>query len=220
MQNPVSPPSAHLLESYTHNPVFTHKVQQLDLQYQILFPVLGDGNCYYRAVIWAIALKNTENALEIIRKSRAQITLDPICWEDFADDLENFLLEMKDKENKSEFLLSKIEEIDKPSVVYLRMITAQYLRTNMEQFEPVVLGLGSGTNSLDAFVRAEVEPLDKEADFPQCLALASALGIHVRVEYLDNNPGDIRHIDFPECMTSPDIYLLYRPGHYDLLIPK
>ena len=50
--------------------------------------------------------------------------------------------------------------------------------------------------------------------------LTAAAGISVRVVYLDRGSGDEAvHHDFPED-TTPDIHILYRPGHYDVLYPK
>ena len=50
----------------------------------------------------------------------------------------------------------------------------------------------------------------------------------MRIEYLDgsvSSQGDsINHHDFPDesalKQTGTRIYLLYRPGHYDILYPK
>ena len=50
--------------------------------------------------------------------------------------------------------------------------------------------------------------------------LTAATGIKIRVIYLDRGSGDEAvHHDFPED-SSPDIHILYRPGHYDVLYPK
>ena len=57
----------------------------------------------------------------------------------------------------------------------------------------------------------------KEADHIHVSALTSALGVCVRVTYMDRGEGDqVNEHDFPEDST-PQIHLLYRPGHYDIL---
>jgi len=38
------------------------------------------------------------------------------------------------------------------------------------------------------------------------------------VIYIDSNPGDVTHVDFPTEAGDPEIFLLYRPGHYDILL--
>ena len=59
----------------------------------------------------------------------------------------------------------------------------------------------------------------QESDHIHIIALTSALEVGVRVVYLDRGDGGkvIPH-DFPEGCT-PQIVLLYRPGHYDVLYP-
>lgn len=58
-----------------------------------------------------------------------------------------------------------------------------------------------------------------ESDHIHIGALTSALGISVRVEYMDRGKGgQVNHHDFPEG-SPPFIHLLYRPGHYDVLYP-
>jgi ubiquitin thioesterase protein OTUB1 len=59
--------------------------------------------------------------------------------------------------------------------------------------------------------------MGKECDHLQIIALTSALGVPVRVEYMDRGEGDqCNHHHFPEDST-PVVTLLYRPGHYDIL---
>lgn len=57
----------------------------------------------------------------------------------------------------------------------------------------------------------------RESDHLHISALSQALGVHVRVLYMDRGEGGrVNHHDFPED-SSPKIHLLYRPGHYDIL---
>lgn len=57
----------------------------------------------------------------------------------------------------------------------------------------------------------------READHLHISALTSALGICVRVIYMDRGEGgEVNAHEFPEGGT-PQIQLLYRPGHYDIL---
>ena len=65
----------------------------------------------------------------------------------------------------------------------------------------------------------EVEPMYHESDHMHITALTGALGVPVRVEYMDRGEGGtVNHHDFPEG-SDPSIHILYRPGHYDLLYP-
>lgn len=56
-----------------------------------------------------------------------------------------------------------------------------------------------------------------EADHIHVSALTAALGVSVGVVYMDR--GDALEVNehvFPEG-SNPQIHLLYRPGHYDIL---
>lgn len=73
--------------------------------------------------------------------------------------------------------------------------------------------------------------MGEESDHVHITALTDALGIPVRIVYLDRSGGgsddalEINHHDFvPELApaafksdTSTLLTLLYRPGHYDIL---
>lgn len=67
----------------------------------------------------------------------------------------------------------------------------------------------------------EVEPMAKESDHIHIIALTDALGVCVRVVYMDRG-GDssVNLHDFPEDGSTPLVTLLYRPGHYDILYQK
>lgn len=65
----------------------------------------------------------------------------------------------------------------------------------------------------------EVEPMYRESDHLHISALTAALGVGVRVQYMDRGEGGrVNHHDFPEG-DNPRIHMLYRPGHYDILYP-
>ncbi len=64
-------------------------------------------------------------------------------------------------------------------VSYSRLITSGHIKSHADNFAPFLQGL-----SPSAFVAAEVEPMGKDADYVQCIALSSEVGLGVRVEYL------------------------------------
>lgn len=81
------------------------------------------------------------------------------------------------------------------------------------------------------FCKSSVEPMGEESDHVQIIALSDALGVPIRVVYLDrssceNNSINVNHHDFVPTSDDmgnsgdPSITLLYRPGHYDILYPK
>lgn len=88
------------------------------------------------------------------------------------------------------------------------------------------------------FCKSSVEPMGEESDHVHITALSDALGVAIRVVYLDRSHGEkgnvsVNHHDFTPSTSDqtettpsaieelkPFITLLYRPGHYDILYPK
>lgn len=70
------------------------------------------------------------------------------------------------------------------------------------------------------FCQLEVEPIDKEADQIQIMALLNYLEVGIKIVYLDaSNSQDPYNCILPESFSEDQIIseLLYRPGHYDIL---
>jgi len=130
-------------------------------------------------------------------------------------------------------LLKKARETDQTAKAlrWLRLIASAYMRGKEEDFSNIAIGMGY--DSLPAFCDAQVEADCSLADEPQIMALTGALGIAVKVEYLDDvaypwssRCGPHRHVIRPleaseASGDGPPIAacVLFRPGHYDLLIP-
>ncbi|KAL5221382.1 hypothetical protein ABZP36_026095 [Zizania latifolia] len=116
-------------------------------------------------------------------------------------------------------------------VMFFRFVTSGEIQRRAEFFEPFISGLTNST--VVQFCKASVEPMGEESDHVHIIALSDALGVPIRVMYLDRSSCDagslsVNHHDFiPEANSSegaaaekPYITLLYRPGHYDILYPK
>lgn len=80
---------------------------------------------------------------------------------------------------------------------------------------------------MNDFCAREVEPVGKECEQVQIMALMRALGTLVHIEYLDGRPlpagGHLPFHVLPEGEGEGRgkggvlVTLLYRPGHYDVL---
>ncbi|KAF3505987.1 hypothetical protein F2Q69_00008185 [Brassica cretica] len=120
-------------------------------------------------------------------------------------------------------------------VMFFRFVTAGEIKTRAEFFEPFITGLSNTT--VDQFCKTSVEPMGEESDHIHITALSDALGVAIRVVYLDRSSCDtgggvtVNHHDFvpvgsgtnekeEASSAAPFITLLYRPGHYDILYPK
>jgi len=124
-------------------------------------------------------------------------------------------------------------------VMLLRLLASAELRSRADHFAPFVLGDDDDDRITDvsSFCARRVEPMGCESDHVHIVALTDALGVAVRVEYLDRSEeeeggggsggggggggGNPNHHDFvPEgAQAPPRVVLLYRPGHFDILYP-
>ena len=105
-------------------------------------------------------------------------------------------------------------------VFFVKLLAAAQMKGHRDDFVPFIeatTGL-----SLDAFCTTQVEAMWVECDHLQIVALAGALGLGVKVWYLDGAGGAINGHVFPEesSVGGGDgalVHLLFRPGHYDIL---
>jgi ubiquitin thioesterase protein OTUB1 len=164
--------------------------------------------------VFVIVIEMSKDALESIGIPTEWVTE---YWESFCNELK-WIRDAETWPTEEDLAVHFNDpEIATNLVVWSRLLVSYHLQTNQDSFEPFIQGMGFP--SLHQFVKSEVEPMSKEADFPQCLAFASYLRIRTHIEYLDNNPGKISHMVIPEDSTAPIVHILYRPGHYDVLIP-
>merc|ERR1740124_961043 len=97
-------------------------------------------------------------------------------------------------------------------ITWLRYSTSLHLQLNQDNFLPYVMEHGG----VKHFCTTQVEPVKKEADQVQCIALSQFFKIPIRIYYLDQSSGGINCHDFPHG-SEPTVHLLYRPGHYDII---
>lgn len=87
--------------------------------------------------------------------------------------------------------------------------------------------------SVEQFCRRFVEPMGEESDHVHIVALTDALGVPIRVIYLDRSEGGEEDgapntHDFAPSESKeggaggglPAVHVLYRPGHYDIIYPR
>lgn len=209
--------------------------------------VRGDGNCYYRALLYSIcevclkkqvhkeqfsALKDfitaslkhvcqfgyDENALDMFHEELVDV-FDFIST--FSDGTDK-LVEEKLKE-----MHTRLNEENGSSdycTWFLRVITAAHLKSDADRF---MLFLDASDDTVNhcldiaTFCAREVEPMGKECGMVQVTALAEALQVRVNVEYLDGRdlPDNTKKLMRYEFGPEGalEVTLLYRPGHYDIL---
>ncbi|KAF4568356.1 hypothetical protein EYR40_010241 [Pleurotus pulmonarius] len=198
----------------------------------------GDGDCFYRSVAFAyvdsilkaadvaIAAASAISLLESTFPMLEQAGFQKLVFEDFYDVLASLLQNIAQGTNDGKSLESKIllafqsPEISNSIVVYLRLLTSARIRTDPDEYAPFLFHPEIGIQlEPREFCEAFVEAVGKEADHVQMTALARTLRLNLDVAYLDGRSSD-GHVDFVEFRNSDStpLTLLYRPGHYDILL--
>lgn len=206
--------------------VYLQKIQMLSKKYIHVRKTRGDGNCFYRAFGFGYLeylLANREKFTNF--RSKASDTKDGLVKLGYptftVEDFHDQFMEVVDAVGTG-IPVSELIEIFRNEahsnylVVYLRLVTSCHLQQNSEFFVHFV----DGNRSVEDFCKGEVEPMDRESDHIHIIAMANALDLSIRVAYVDRgNSDDITYHDFPEG-SEPELHLLYRPGHYDILYPR
>lgn len=244
-----------LRDEYDHEgaQVFMKKIDALRIAgWRSIRRMRGDGDCFYRALTYAYcerlvdakpeearaALQTFDNLLKMIDSLgtyQADITAD------FYEPLRDLLIALSSA-NSLRPTHSDLHTIfndpdlgkSQSIVVFLRILCSAYLKTHADDFAPFLFSLeddprffDEGAPSLEQFCSFYVEAVGKEADNIQITALTRALGVHIRIAYLDQSGpsggfGEENEVDFhefePESPLKLNSALLYRPGHYDLLL--
>lgn len=222
---------ASLSSEYLDDPIYISKVKDLSLKYRAIRRTRPDGNCFFRAFAYAyleyLVLNKNEFSkfYEYAAKSRERLTLagfPRFTIEDFYETFMEVINKVKPEGEDTATALTELHQLFNEQghsdyvVVYLRLITSSHLQERADFYQNFI----DGNYTISEFCHQEVEPMYKESDHIHIIAICSALDAGVRVEYMDRGDGDqvIAH-DFPDG-CKPNVFLLYRPGHYDILYPN
>lgn len=230
-------PVDSLLELYkdAHLPGFALGIAHLHERFHRMRQVRGDGNCFYRAFWFGYlsallqahleaseaAAAELQRVTERVRGSLAELVA--LGYPEFA--IESFheeLLEILQTlfEQSLGALEAMFQEGGKADYLtwYMRLLTAGHLKAQAERFLPFVEGCFV---DMDAYCRSEVEPMGRECEQLQVLALTEYLGVQADIAYLDGRFSEaegVSRVLVPEGAFAFTVHLLYRPGHYDLLL--
>ncbi|KAK6180862.1 hypothetical protein SNE40_008838 [Patella caerulea] len=214
-----------LKTEYQDDEIFKLKIDDLKGRYKHMRKTRGDGNCFFRAFGFAyleqLLNNNTDfpRFKEIASKSKDELValgFPQFTIEDFHETFMEVIEKVEKKCTNEEFYqLYTDQGISDYFVVYLRLIVSGHLQKEEDFFIHFV----EGGRTVKEFCNQEVEPMHKESDHIHITALTAALGVNIRVEYMDrgDTPKCNQH-DFPDG-SRPSVYLLYRPSHYDILYP-
>mmetsp|Transcript_34238 Transcript_34238/g.51106 ORF Transcript_34238/g.51106 Transcript_34238/m.51106 type:complete len:248 (+) Transcript_34238:350-1093(+) len=245
--------------------MFRGESQQLESKYRFFRKVRGDGNCYYRAFLYAVCesvlllldsspsgggeeeTKNKDEVCEGVEELNRLIELaknsidlvaqrgyDRSTIEMFHEELVDLFTSLSPPSSSDSSppqlnqstLHSTLNEENAMSdycTWYLRLLTACHLKSDPDRFIyflDVDDGQYPGGMDIPTFCSREVEPMGRECGMVQVLALAEVMGVRVVIEYMDGRGGSggglVCH-EFGKEDAKMTIFLLYRPGHYDIL---
>ncbi|CAN1817276.1 OVARIAN TUMOR DOMAIN-containing deubiquitinating enzyme 1 [Linum perenne] len=238
------PLSALAAEYQSGNVILQQKIQLLSEQYAAIRRTRGDGNCFFRGFMFAYLehiLRSQDRKevdrvklnVEECRKTLQSLGYADFTFEDFfalfLEQVDSVLEGNDDSVSHDELVTrSRDQSVSDYVVMFFRFVTSGEIRKRSEFFEPFIFGLTNAT--VEQFCKSSVEPMGEESDHVHITALSDALGVPIRVVYLDRSSSSDgsgvavnRHDFIPEgtgATAEPFINLLYRPGHYDILYPK
>ncbi|KAG9458536.1 hypothetical protein H6P81_003044 [Aristolochia fimbriata] len=198
------PLSALAAEYQLGSPILQEKIKILEESYAAIRRTRGDGNCFFRSFMFAYLehILESQDEAEVARiracVERCKKTLQTLGYADFTfEDFFLIFLEQLDSviqghedSISDEVLLirSRDRSVSDYVVMFFRFVTSGEIRQRAKFFEPFILGLSNGT--VDQFCKTSVEPMGEESDHVHIIALTDALGVPIRVVYLDRSSCD------------------------------
>ncbi|KAI1895419.1 hypothetical protein AGOR_G00106090 [Albula goreensis] len=198
------------------------KIEDICNQYAFIRRIRGDGNCFYRALIFGHLESLNERGLQIFKDKLIQ-TSKELLLAGFAEGSFEHLhntfvsvLEHCEVDHQGSTLLELFNnQATSDSIVqYLRLLTSAYLQNHSDFFQHFV-----DTPSLKAYCMQEVETMAMECDHVEIIALSEALGLSIHIASMEGGNGQLTHHTFPDG-ASPSLHLLYKTAHYDILYPS
>jgi ubiquitin thioesterase protein OTUB1 len=235
----IAPMSVLRAEYENGNPSFLQQIDHVKRKgFDNIRRARGDGDCFYRSLGFAyvekillasdleLAVVTALSALESTIPMLEHVGFQRFVFEDFYDCFVS-LIRSVGSTLTSMSLLSAFQDpqTSNSCVVYLRLLTSAQIRTDPTTYQPFLSHPDHGTQmEPQGFCESFVESIGKEADHVQITALSRALQVDVDIAYIDGRSaqGDVNFVELRHANTSAadPITLLYRPGHYDILIKR
>ncbi|PMD57607.1 cysteine proteinase [Hyaloscypha bicolor E] len=238
--------SRAITEEYAKaDPVYVAKTAALPQKFSHYRPILGDGNCGWRAAGFSYfeTLLRLQNRAQLEEELARMTSLNNLLttvggfeewlFEDMVAETTNLLRDLADLVPSSpraaeELLRQRFNnrEISDSIVYHLRLLASSWLKGNRTSYQDFIPdGLG-----VDGYTKDWIEPVNQEIDHLGMTLLIDILlkpiGFAVEIVYLDRSEGSqanshiFRQEDSNGAPINPGcpmIHLLYRPSHYDIL---
>lgn len=202
------------------------------LLYKAIRYARRDGNCFYRCVsfrLFELMLGDAAYAqfclLRVQSVEKSMLAQFGEYSTDFSDVVKNVIEGILSGSISSVDDIYRVVLSEEASylMVFFRYAVSVYLREHRDDFLPFVMGLDYP--SVEDYCSAEVEPVDHESDNVQLVGFAKLFHVVMNVEALDRTTSGrtTTHMinsgrEAPEAKRPKHtVYLLFRPGHYDLL---
>lgn len=235
-------PSTVIAEEYAKaDPIYVAKTMALPDTYSHYRPIQGDGNCGWRAIAFAyfetLVRCGDINQVqgELARLSSLNNYIEGVggherwLFEDMVSEtfevFNAIITAMSNGQDAMPFVMEKFNTLESAqSIVYhQRLLASSWLKGNCAQYEPWIAG------TVENYIQETIMPLDREIDHIGVALLHDVLlkpaRIVLEIAYLDRSEGMAVNVHrMPDeangqdpATLGPMIYLLYRPGHYDIL---
>ena len=216
-----------MLDQWTISVEYRQKLNQVIREYKSYRKIRPDGNCFYRAYLFGLlesAVSVGQSAVGPLRQKFTELAddckhegYDAFAVDDFHDLLdEQFrLLEESPFMSTLETQIFIDSGVDGYLIALMRCICGAALKKWSQDFVPF---LPSPHLTVDSFCRSEVDPMFKDCDQVQIVALNRIFEVPIDIVYLDQSQGDLVTHSFGEDQAqSLKVTMLYKPGHYDIL---
>ncbi|KAM7269416.1 hypothetical protein ACFE04_024913 [Oxalis oulophora] len=195
------PLSSLAAEYESGSPILLQKIKVLSEQYAAIRRTRGDGNCFFRSFMFSYLehVLETQDKAEVERikgkveecgKTLKSLGHAEFTYEDFfalfLEQLDSVIQGNEGSISHDELLArcqdESISDYGEP------FVTSGEIRKRSEFFEPFIFGLTNAT--VEQFCKSSVDPMGEESDHVHITALSDALGVPIRVVYLDRSSCD------------------------------
>jgi len=207
--------------NYIDSEIFSKKINQLQKKCKGYRSVRKDGNCFYRSFTYKyfeLVNKNPDSKWSKEMRKISGDTLNVLISANYERDaIQEFYQYFMDAFDHRKFndVSFKDDYIGNGIVFYLRLICSAELKLHHEKYEMFL------EEPLESFITKQVEPLGRDVDNVQIMAIVNALKVCINIAYLDGTSYEVNYIKFGEEYreneTTPILHLLFTPGHYDIL---
>ncbi|KAI1761517.1 cysteine proteinase [Hypoxylon sp. FL1150] len=233
-------PSTEITEEYAKaDPTYVAKTMALPQTYSHYRPIQGDGNCGWRAIAFGYfeilagcgdinhaqgelaRLTSLNTYIENVGERAAWIFEDMVS--ETFDLLSTIIGAISSGQDAMPFIMDKFNDAGASHnlMYHMRLLASSYLKGHLDQYEPYL------DTTVANYIEGTMMPVDREIDHLSVVLLFEILlkpaGMVLEIAYLDRSEGHEANVHrMPEeangqDVLGPIIYLLYRPGHYDIL---